>query len=560
MVVITMSVVVTAILCGSAIAQSEAETPSGQRLINIDVKDGAIDQVLRMLAKAAEVNIVIGENVTGRVEAVSLRDVTVETALRLITITHGYYWYREGNVYVVTANPPPSAGGMVPAHGPTGRDTGASRGEVRTVSPETGGAVSGSAVGPAMGGSAASPPLVTPEVSTIVTQGAAGEPRLVTKMIPLKYKNAQELAWAFGGTAFGSEIAGGNLPAQRLADRPRLMRRNAETYAGPDIFGGGTSRTGLGQDAGLGGGRQTGGRQTGGRQTGGRQTGGFGGGSGGLGNLLSGEMEPPTAFMPENALIVQGTQAEIDQFVGLVEMLDVPARQVEIATKFVDVATTAQDAFGIDWSVANGALEFWNLGFAPGEAVNNVIRYTRGQFQATLAALQNEGRATVINAPHVTCPNNMMAEISFYTTIPFYTSTTEYNQFGQRIATTVEWEDMEVENSMMVLPRINADDTVTIELYPILEDQVGEVVGPNGETMPIIVSQEVMTTVTVADGDTIVMGGLMRKDDSTTYQNTPLLSKLPIIGNLFRAKKHRISNSELLIFVTPRIIRDVPPQ
>jgi len=110
------------------------------------------------------------------------------------------------------------------------------------------------------------------------------------------------------------------------------------------------------------------------------------------------------------------------------------------------------------------------------------------------------------------------------------------------------------------LPRINADDTITIELYPILEDQVGEVVGPNGETMPIIVSQEVSTTVTVADGDTIVLGGLIRKNEAYTFQNTPLLSKLPVIGKLFRSKRARSSNSELLIFVTPRIIREVPPQ
>ena len=56
------------------------------------------------------------------------------------------------------------------------------------------------------------------------------------------------------------------------------------------------------------------------------------------------------------------------------------------------------------------------------------------------------------------------------------------------------------------------------------------------------------------------MGGLIRKDESQTYQNTPLLSKLPIIGKLFRSKHARSSNSELLIFVTPRIIREVPPQ
>jgi len=110
------------------------------------------------------------------------------------------------------------------------------------------------------------------------------------------------------------------------------------------------------------------------------------------------------------------------------------------------------------------------------------------------------------------------------------------------------------------MPRINADDSVTLYLEPTLEDQIGEVVGPGGEAVPIITTQYVSTTVTVPDGDTVVMGGLIRKDESTNYNHTPLLSKLPIIGPLFRSKTFRQSNSELLIFVTPQIIREIPPQ
>ncbi len=535
-------------VCGRvAPAQSEADIPNEQHLINIDVKDGAIDAVLRMLAKAAGVNIVIGENVTGRVETVVLRDVTVETALEMITIAQGYHWYRKDNVYLVTAEPFPGAlesqGALTSGIGGPGPERATGRGP----------AVGTPELAPAETARALSPPPVTPhDPSTIVTPGAPGEPKIVIKYLPLKFKDAEELAYAFGGTAFGGSTPGEKFPAFRLSDRRHLTGATPKSYAGPDVFGGDSSSSSRwGQQPGLGTGRSSRGATSGRGDTGGR---------GGVEGFLPGDMEPPVAYMPENALIVQGTQAEIDKFTEIVEMLDVRAKQVEIRTKFVDVLTTEANAFGIDWTVANGALEFWNLGFAPGEAINNVVRYARGRFQATLAALQSEGRATVINAPHVICPNNQFAMISFYTTIPYYTSTTEYNQFGQRIATEIEWEEAEIENTLEVMPRINADDTITIVLFPLLEDQIGEVIGPNGESMPIIVSQTVETTVTVADGDTIVLGGLIRKDESYTYQNTPLLSKLPIIGKLFRSKRARSSNSELLIFVTPRIIRDVPPQ
>ncbi|MFO7945710.1 MAG: hypothetical protein R6V19_02700, partial [Armatimonadota bacterium] len=83
---------------------------------------------------------------------------------------------------------------------------------------------------------------------------------------------------------------------------------------------------------------------------------------------------------------------------------------------------------------------------------------------------------------------------------------------------------------------------------------------PDGSSYPIITEQEVYTSVTVQDGESIVMGGLIRKDNSVTHQETPLLSKLPVIGKLFRSKSYKTSNSELLIFVTPKIVRDVPAQ
>lgn len=557
------------VVFGSAIAWADTASDGldGERLINIDVKDGDIGAVLRMLAKAAGVNIVIGENVSGRVEAVTLRDVTVEQALRLITIAQGYHWHREGNVYVVTATVPPgfeeSTNGITPAVPvSSGGISGASGSEATSVTAihtPTPALVSG------LNGNS-SPVLVNPAPSTVVTATGPSGQAIFTTAIPLQFKDAGELAIAFGGTVNGSRLPGVAYSAIRPSEHRRALGRS-DSYGGPDIFGGAsasaTSRWGQ-NDGDLGGGSSRGSSRSdsrSGRDNNNSGSSGRGGSSGGgLGDMLPGDMEPPTAFLDQNALIVRGTQAEIDEFTELVKMLDVKSRQVEISTKFISVQTTGAEAFGIDWSVSNGSLEFWNLGFAPSEAVNNAVRYSRGRFSATLAALQSSGRAMVINEPRVTCPNNQYAEVNFYTTIPYFTATTEYNQFGQRINTEVESDFIDVENSLYVMPRINADDSVTMYLEPELQDNVGEVEGPNGETIPIITTQYVSTTVTVPDGDTIVMGGLIRKSESFTFQETPLLAQLPVIGKLFRSKSANTSNSELLIFVTPRIIRDIPLQ
>jgi len=270
-------------------------------------------------------------------------------------------------------------------------------------------------------------------------------------------------------------------------------------------------------------------------------------------------MEPPIAFLPQNALLVQGTQEDIDRFREILDLLDKPAKQVEISTKFINVQTTDAQALGIDWSISNGSLEFFNQGFAPAEAVNNVVRFAHGRFSAQLNALISSGRATVINEPHVITANNQYAEIEFTTTIPYFSATVSYNQFGTREVDFTS-DEVDVTNSLFVVPRINVDDSVTVYLEPLLEDNIGEVEGPNGERIPIVTSQFVSTQVRVGDGETIVMGGLIRKNESSTLRETPLLARIPIIGPLFQAKRLTKDNSELLIFVTPRIIRDVPKQ
>lgn len=270
-------------------------------------------------------------------------------------------------------------------------------------------------------------------------------------------------------------------------------------------------------------------------------------------------MQPPTAYMPQNALLVAGTQEDIDKFKEILDLLDRPAKQVEIQAKFIEVQTTADQDLGIDWSVSNGSLEFFNQGFAPGAAVNNVIRFSLGRFDAQLNALMSSGRATVINEPHVVTMNNQYAEIDFETEIPYFTAQVTYNQFGNRnVDFTSQFID--VMNDLWVVPRINADDSVTMYLEPTLDDQIGNVTGPNGEVIPIITTQTVSTQVRVGDGETIVLGGLVRKDESLTSLDTPLLSRIPILGKLFQSRTGSKRNSELLVFVTPRIVRDVPAQ
>ncbi|MEN6547427.1 MAG: hypothetical protein ABFE07_15445 [Armatimonadia bacterium] len=571
-----MPLILLAALCTGLISTAFAavgnEAADGQ-LINIDVKDAPVEQVLRMLAKAANVNIIISHDVTGVIPAVTLRDVTVDDALRAIATSQGFYWYRDNNIYTVSKQPRPAASA------PQETASASSGAATQASSP----AINIPHAGPVVGNSA--PAVVPPPLTVVDSTPAAGtataaQPKIETKMIVLQFADAEQLAYMFGGTVCSGGTASqvfGNMSSS--SDRIKNgVSRGGRGLSAAGVFAGGygaptsgnSSALGLNQDFGdqggggrssRGGGRSSrGGDNQGGTGTTGRGSrGGTGGGGGGLGDLLPGDMEPPTAFMPQNALLVRGTQEDIDRFREILDLLDKPSKQVEIAAKFIEVQTTADKAFGIDWSTSNGSLEFFNQGFAPGEAVNNVVRFARGRFEAQLNALLSSGRATVINEPHVITMNNQFAEINFYTEIPYFSAQVSYNQFGTREVDFTS-EFITVENSLWVVPRINADDSVTVYLEPTLEDTVGEVTGPNGESIPIVTSQYVSTQVRVGDGETIVLGGLIRKDESINLRETPLLSKLPILGRLFQSRSTSKRNSELLVFVTPRIVRDVPAQ
>ncbi len=415
------------------------------------------------------------------------------------------------------------------------------------------------------GGPNGSDQLVESTVESVPTTVPSTE--RVTKLIPVNYADPAELATLLGGTVKEGGDVGARMKSWRdQGSRRDRLSRNRGGNGGTTSASAGAddiwAQIGLGGGLGRGMGGGFGGSSSGfgGGFGGGGRRGGFGGGFGGAGG--TGSMRPTgvdtvIAFMPQNALLVSGEPGAIDQLRELLTLLDQPAKQVEISTKFLEVELSDEKAAGIDWLVSNGSLEFFQLGFAPGTAVNNLVRWSRGKFEATLGITSSRNRGTVINEPHVVAQNNMPAYIEFSTQTYYTSAEITYNEFGQR---TVDYttEEVDIEQYLEVTPRINADDTVTMYLMPNMSDQVGTYTGPMGESAPIISDQYVETQVTVPDGETVVLGGIIRKQNQVNTKMTPLLSQLPIVGRLFQSRTLSTASSELLIFVTPRIVRAIP--
>lgn len=161
-----------------------------------------------------------------------------------------------------------------------------------------------------------------------------------------------------------------------------------------------------------------------------------------------------------------------------------------------------------------------------------------------LSALESDGRGKVVSSPRVTTANQQKAKISQGTQIPYI----EGSASG---ATTVSFKDAVL--SLEVTPQITPDDKIIMAL-DVKKDKVGQTVRtPLGEAVSID-TQSVQTSVLVANGETAVLGGIFEQTERTDIDKVPFFGDLPVVGNVFRRKVVQNDKTELLIFITPKIM------
>jgi len=203
--------------------------------------------------------------------------------------------------------------------------------------------------------------------------------------------------------------------------------------------------------------------------------------------------------------------------------------------------------------VARGNFTAGNPGFAAGQVY---VNYATGNLASQLRATYTEGKGRLVSSPMVTTLNNLPVSLNVGREIPiFYTSPVAGGNGVVILQTNIS--TVLAESGMDVLARINTDDTITLTIAPYVSDVAGQVTGPDGTTAPIISYQYIgPITRRVRNGDSIAIAGLVRKNDGTSIKKVPLFGDLPLIGQLFQSREYRISDSELLVFVTPSILPD----
>jgi type IV pilus assembly protein PilQ len=253
-----------------------------------------------------------------------------------------------------------------------------------------------------------------------------------------------------------------------------------------------------------------------------------------------------------NSILVTDIPDRVAQVGDMIHDLDTETLQVEIVAKLVDVDVTFAREFGISWDLANlhstpqrisGSASFdgpvadanTNLKFG-------VIRHW-GNIDATIQAMEKENKANIISNPSITTVNNRKARILVGKEVPLIV----LDKAGNPIT-----ELKKVGITLEVTPYINSENRVTMDLHPEVSDLSSQATVQGGI---VFSTSEADTRVMVNDGETAVIGGLMSTNDTNFETGIPILRSIPIIGALFRESEVRKDHRELLIFVTPRIVR-----
>jgi type II secretory pathway component HofQ len=251
-----------------------------------------------------------------------------------------------------------------------------------------------------------------------------------------------------------------------------------------------------------------------------------------------------------NALIVTDIGTRLQRVRDMAAILDYKTPQVEINAKLVDVDRRSIRDLGIKWNTAGlnqgDAAVDYSVDASLPEAVGVVdfsLTGSDADLFATLDALERQDKAEIISNPRITTADNKEAKIIVGKKIPLVVADEAGNAITQLTTIGIK---------MTVVPHINQDDRITLDLAPEVSDLSAQATVQGGI---VIVTSEANTRVIVQNGQTAVIGGLIRTNESTVDQGVPVLMDIPVVGNLFKSSNKVKEERELLIFVTPKIIR-----
>jgi general secretion pathway protein D len=259
-----------------------------------------------------------------------------------------------------------------------------------------------------------------------------------------------------------------------------------------------------------------------------------------------------------NSLLIRASQGDYDVLRSAVDQLDIRPLQVLIEMLIVEARHDRSFSLGADWFVPPQSVDRGNGtgearlpggGGGLGDLVIKLLKLGRADVDATIRAAATRGDVRIVSQPVLLASNNQEARFLVGSQRPFVQVSRSLPTDAPSRDQVIQYRD--VGTKLTVRPTINQDGYVSL----LIQQEINQATSEVAFDAPVISTREAVTRVLVKDGQTIVLGGLRDQQKDATQGGVPILSSIPILGGLFGSSSRRTNETELYLFLTPRILR-----
>jgi len=308
------------------------------------------------------------------------------------------------------------------------------------------------------------------------------------------------------------------------------------------------------------------------------------------GSVISAELEGGVKVTPDkatNSLIIVASSNDYETLLGVIKKLDIRRRQVYVEAVIFEITLNKERDVGVEFrgAVQQGSNDAFiagtNFGFTGGVndlftalatgnplllagtgliagGIGGNVTLPDGTkipaITAVLRAAQTHTNVNILSSPHLLTLDNKEAEIIIGQNVPFITSQSRDSTNLANVINTVERKDVGI--TLRLTPHIHESDFVSMEIYQESSAIVGDTLLNTSQVGPTTTKRSAKTSVLVKSGDTLVLGGMMQETYTTSNSQVPLLGDIPLLGRLFKFKSVQRQKTNMLLLLTPRIIRE----
>ena len=271
-----------------------------------------------------------------------------------------------------------------------------------------------------------------------------------------------------------------------------------------------------------------------------------------------------------NSLIIYGTAQEFQNVKNVLKELDAIPRQVLLDVLVAEITLSDNQSLGVDYEVLRrnpgsifgqrfgsaGALRTLGELFPPGDAFGGGLSGVVGgkDIRAFINAIQSDSRFKVLSSPSILATDNKPARIQVGTEEPIATGTTTTQVGTAASSTSIQYRN--TGRIVTIIPQVNSQGLVNLQILAEVSQKRSEPVKVGSDSFPAFDTRQAETTAVVHDGETLAIGGIITDSKSRTRSGVPYLMDLPVIGRFFSTTSDEIDRTELIMLITPKVIRN----